>query len=136
MNYRKLRIAWSVGWGFICLLLIVLWVRSYSVYDRAYAPRFGVLSDNGGVRLWVGTSPQINGWAFRSDRVSFDRSPKLYYFANQDFAEIAIPYWLLLMMPLAISAVTWLPWRFSLRTLLIATTLVAVLLGIVIWAAK
>jgi hypothetical protein len=29
MRFRKLRIAWSVGWGIICVLLIVLWVRSY-----------------------------------------------------------------------------------------------------------
>jgi hypothetical protein len=30
MKYRKLRIAWSVAWGILCLLLIVLIVRSYS----------------------------------------------------------------------------------------------------------
>src|SRR5262245_49963380 len=29
MRFRKLRIAWSVFWGVACLLLIVLWVRSY-----------------------------------------------------------------------------------------------------------
>jgi hypothetical protein len=29
MRFRKLRIAWSVGWGLLGVLLIVLWVRSY-----------------------------------------------------------------------------------------------------------
>ena len=29
MRFRKLRIAWSVGCGIVCVLLIVLWVRSY-----------------------------------------------------------------------------------------------------------
>jgi hypothetical protein len=29
MIYRKLRIAWSVGWGIACVLLIVLWGDSY-----------------------------------------------------------------------------------------------------------
>ena len=29
MRFRKLRIAWSVTWGIACVLLIVLWVRSY-----------------------------------------------------------------------------------------------------------
>src|SRR6478609_7250090 len=29
MRFRKLRIAWSVAWGLACVLLIVLWVRSY-----------------------------------------------------------------------------------------------------------
>src|SRR5262245_14496481 len=28
MRFRKLRIAWSVGWGLACVLLIALWVRS------------------------------------------------------------------------------------------------------------
>jgi hypothetical protein len=30
MKYRNLRIAWSVGWGMIA---VVLWVRSYSALD-------------------------------------------------------------------------------------------------------
>src|SRR6476659_1067575 len=29
LRFRKLRIAWSVFWGLACVLLIVLWVRSY-----------------------------------------------------------------------------------------------------------
>ena len=29
MRFRKLRIAWSVACGIACVLLIVLWVRSY-----------------------------------------------------------------------------------------------------------
>ena len=29
MKYRKLRIAWSVAWGLLAVLLFVLWVRSY-----------------------------------------------------------------------------------------------------------
>src|SRR5262245_21096640 len=29
MRFRKLRIAWSVVWGIACLLVIVLWVKSY-----------------------------------------------------------------------------------------------------------
>ncbi len=33
MKYRKLRIAWSVAWGIACVLLIVLWVRSYTWND-------------------------------------------------------------------------------------------------------
>jgi hypothetical protein len=29
MKYRKLRIACSVGWGVVAVLLIMLWLRSY-----------------------------------------------------------------------------------------------------------
>jgi hypothetical protein len=38
MKCRKLRIAWSVACGVLCLLLIVLWVRSYWWNDRVYCP--------------------------------------------------------------------------------------------------
>jgi hypothetical protein len=33
MRFRKLRIAWSVGWGVAAGLLIVLWVRSLVLND-------------------------------------------------------------------------------------------------------
>src|SRR4051794_1070164 len=33
MKFRKLRIAWSMAWGLACVLLIVLWVRSYKYVD-------------------------------------------------------------------------------------------------------
>src|SRR3954447_118615 len=35
MTFRKLRIAWSVFWGLACVLLVVLWVRSYWYHDSA-----------------------------------------------------------------------------------------------------
>jgi hypothetical protein len=37
MRLRKLRIAWSVVWGAIAVLLIVLWLRSY--YRTEYVER-------------------------------------------------------------------------------------------------
>src|SRR5215207_1862396 len=33
MRFRKLRIAWSVAYSMACVLLIVLWVRSYWKLD-------------------------------------------------------------------------------------------------------
>src|SRR5262245_51700856 len=33
MKYRNLRIAWSVAWGLLAVLLCVLWVRSYWKLD-------------------------------------------------------------------------------------------------------
>ena len=38
MNYRKLRIAWSVVFGVVAVLLIVLWVRSYWWVEMIGAP--------------------------------------------------------------------------------------------------
>jgi hypothetical protein len=47
-----------------------------------------------------------------------------------------LPYWFLVGASVAMATASWLTWRFSLRTLLIATTLVTVLLGLVVWAAN
>jgi hypothetical protein len=47
-RFRKLRIAWSVGWGVVCLLLIALWVRSYWWTDSIwrYTPTGGTRIDS------------------------------------------------------------------------------------------
>src|SRR3712207_6774575 len=38
MRFRKLRIAWSAGWSVAAILLIVLWVRSYTWGDSLTVP--------------------------------------------------------------------------------------------------
>jgi hypothetical protein len=54
------------------------------------------------------------------------------------YTEIIIPYWLSCLAAATLATWPWLKWpkRFSLRTLLIATTLVAVVLGLVVYAAS
>jgi len=47
-----------------------------------------------------------------------------------------IRIWLLAMLVSACVPLSWLPWRFSLRTLLIATALVAVVLGLIVWTSR
>ena len=49
------------------------------------------------------------------------------------FASLSAPHWFVALLAVGISILPWLRWRFSLRTLLIATTLVAVVLGVVVW---
>ena len=46
------------------------------------------------------------------------------------------PYWILFLVASAIASVAWLTSRFSLRTLLIATTLVAAGLGLFVWLGR
>jgi hypothetical protein len=50
--------------------------------------------------------------------------------------ELSLPYWLLVLTSAAFGAIPWIHWRFSVRTLLIATTLVAVMLGLIVYAAR
>jgi hypothetical protein len=67
MRFRKLRIAWSVGWGILCVLLIVLWVRGYSRWEDGLYRRdwpdpsvsgqeasIRIGSRNGTLYLWIG----------------------------------------------------------------------------------
>jgi hypothetical protein len=70
MRFRKLRIAWSVGWGVACVQLIVLWVRSYWWVDGFGAnlgPRFsvGVGSAPGAFGVGFYTEPLPDAWIFR-----------------------------------------------------------------------
>jgi hypothetical protein len=47
---------------------------------------------------------------------------------------IVLPYWFLVLLPAAFTAIPWIHWpkRFTVRALLIATTLVAAVLGSII----
>jgi hypothetical protein len=150
MKHRKLRIAWSVACGVLCLLLIMLWVRSYWQRDAAF--HMGVtnwetviVSDEGLIALsrepYLVTPPPSPGWHIES--YSIADSPKdkpvqrfsiLDYFAwesspNRLFIEA--PHWFLIVVALTLTIAPWLPWRFSLRTLLIGMTVVAVALGLI-----
>lgn len=149
MKYRKLRIAWSVGCGVVAVLLCVLWVRSYlreDVFTAALSSQLGgnVRSSKGGLEfgVFVTSDIQWGHYSLPSDLrrvlrgVMFDTLGfSARHVPNQSWA-IKVPDWFVIGL-LALSAV--IPWRisrFSLRTLLIAITLVAVLLGLVVWATR
>jgi hypothetical protein len=59
MNYRKLRIAWSVLLGLAAVMLCVLWVRSYwlteSIYGRIGRVSFAINSRHGELLLSAAT---------------------------------------------------------------------------------
>jgi hypothetical protein len=155
MKYRKLRIAWSVFCGIACVLLIVLWVRSYHFSDDFYGTIPGTNFIAAGSRLgylsalfndeprrdwgYVGTPLPDEFWRklYRENEPS--KPPNRFLlgisYPPPSYVTLCVPYWLLVLLSTLLAAVPWLPWskRFSLRTLLIATTLVAVVLGLVVW---
>jgi hypothetical protein len=49
---------------------------------------------------------------------------------------VSVSYWLPTLGTIPIGYVPWLRWRFSLRTLLIATALVAVVVGLIVWMSQ
>jgi hypothetical protein len=141
MRFRKLRIAWSVVCGIACVVLIVLWVRSYwrcDSLDIAGAHQMtslrGMCFIDGNIRK---SETKVVGavygltWYQHFDRFAPDGIVPLS-------KGTAIPIWLLILLVMAISAAGWKSWsnRFSLRTVLNAMTLLALLLGLVVYATR
>ena len=143
MRFRKLRIAWSVLCGMACVLLIVLWVRSYWFTDGT--KNGGVVSTKGRIYLhqefaYIQLPSEFvpANWAHRSwlGVYTLVGPPETQIVPHG--AGLSIPYWWLVSPMIVLSVVPWLHWpnRFSLRTLLIATTLVAVVLGVIVWMSR
>ena len=150
MRLRKLRIAWSVGWGVLAALLMLLWVRSYwftdlisridgrriattigSQYGAIYFAHFDATlrrsADSSEPRPWA--SKSLSGYTANHGLFVWKRRRPTSLYA-------ALPHWFVATVAVAIGTGIWLPWRFNLRTLLIATTLVAVVLGLVVYALR
>jgi hypothetical protein len=76
MTYRKLRIAWSVGWGVATVLLCVLWVLSYWRMDSIDS---------------TSATGQFSGLASLHGRITFVKG----YNGPNPFREyiFAVPHW-------------------------------------------
>jgi hypothetical protein len=138
-KYQKLRIAWSVGCGIVCLLLIVLWMRSYWWQDVVirYSGRgwYGVESARG--VLYANATVNVNaedGWFHWSKRLNESRFPTLVVGSQDRIAqpgfEAHFSYWVPVLMFALLGAVSWIhpSKRFSLRILVLWMTLIAVLI--------
>ena len=148
MNHRKLRIAWSVAWGIVAVLLVVLWVRSYSRRDilTLAAKMQTVVSSLGGtISVNRFSSLPSSGWNWDTTPTSeidfriaaVITARRWSYTAIPSVTAIRFPSWFGAVVLILIAALPWFPLiRFSLRTLLIATTLVAVGLGLIVWLTR
>jgi hypothetical protein len=146
---RKLRIVWSASWVIVCLLLVALWVRSYSRCDIAIAQLsakwVGVVSTYPGGFVIQRYTPNNGSRGFSShDADQVYHAPP--YVSALGFGLLAtggrqgvyIPFWSLVLSAAVVAVIDpsrW-TWRFSLRTLLFATTLAALMLGLLVWAMR
>jgi hypothetical protein len=154
--FRFLRIGWSVGCGIIVILLIVLRSRSIDHRDEArvfFAGNRRVIIESLYLQLDLIASQQQMPWPLGRTGVSSesvrdvipptlflddDKTTRLYYggfgiqFSPWQFVVIAIPHWFAIVSAGILAAIPWIRWRFSLRTLLIAMTLVAVTIGAIV----
>ncbi len=143
----RIRIAMSVCFGVLAFALCVLWVGSY--WQRSVVPlkttydhRYELVSAEGKLiflsrnRIYFNFEfiPQ-NPYSFVPDlktqtRLGFGRIDKVGYWA------FSVAYGWLASTAIAAALVPWMRWRFGLRTLLLATTLIAVALGLVVYAVR
>jgi hypothetical protein len=152
-HFQYLRIAFSIGCGSGCVLLAVLWVRSYScleshVFRISQNRRVAVVSFVGeaGIATQIADANLVipdsigNGSAYMLPMPPEKRWPPPHrpvFLRNRELYswKVGVPYWFLITICATLAVIS-LPWRFSLRALLIAMTLVAVVLGLAVWAAR
>jgi hypothetical protein len=137
-----------VFFAVVAVALCVLWVRSYWRADIFSAHISQLLcakgfSANGRIRGMVVDEQNSRGadpsYVHLDSRSSYRlKKPPWHCERHDGFTfEFIIPHWFPVLLAIAVVGVPWFRLRrFSLRTLLIATTLVAVVLGLGVWATR
>jgi hypothetical protein len=136
-SLRYLRIAFSAFCGLVCVMLVVLWVRSYWQRDRLEGAWFNnslvnVWSMQGQIAVLALKAP--GHWKFSTTQIPAGWRPKNVtskwgWDANSMSWAIAFPHFLIVAILAMSTAAPWLPQRFSLRTLLISMTVVTLIVG-------
>jgi hypothetical protein len=139
----------------VCLLLVVMWVRSYWRLEwviTTFADQMiEFTAGQGAARLDANHRPSNGKHAWRSETIDSGEHVHLnplgvdggWFYANRfitissstsrDF--IWVRYWFPVLIAAMLTPLPLLSWSFSLRTLLIAATLTAAVLGLVVWSS-
>jgi len=128
-----------------CVLLIVLWMRSYTHIDSIA----GTISNSRQLELQsmkgrcfvllVDSSQRPIGSFARYSVLDLENLKYLtfnYAVLGSKIDRLWVAHWILILISASVAALPWIRWRFSLRALLIATTLVAVVLGVAVYLAN
>jgi hypothetical protein len=154
---RGLRIAVSAALVILCILLFALWMRSYwwvtNIQTHPVASRsFQCAFFEGRIYLrsyhlvtqadrdeWISDFSHYH-WKdsrFHDNNVG-DLPTPAFKFSVNEFRPgdiiVIFPYWFAFLVFATLAAAPWIRWskQFSLRTLLLATTLIAILLGAIV----
>jgi hypothetical protein len=156
MRFRKLRIAFSATWLVVCVLLMALWVRSYSMFDslvfKLGPKEFEGASGDGKLHVGIIKGSPLIRPQWMSQHHPMKEMKKWKETKSQNHTNVVgfggyddpfeslliVPFWFLCIASACCSAILWpiRPWRFSVRMLLIAITLVAVVLGLIAWSMR
>jgi hypothetical protein len=146
---------WTVCCGVAAVAFCVLWVRSSSWVDMyvgqvAEDVYVGGCSTPGACAIgftttsnappWTTFSQNADEWwSFLSEGGSPPYSSRVWGGFRCDDGCLMLPYWFVILVGATLAIVPWIRmprWQFSLRMLLIATTLIAVALGLVVYLTK
>src|SRR5262249_46214756 len=147
------KIAWTVFFAVLAVAFVVLWALSYLRRLDFGSPAHSLILNCGQLFWCSDIAPSGSG-------ISFDISPpddmflgrlgflmdlqSVWGFGAASYSGrsvVTVPFWFVTLLSALLDGLPWLSSlprssRFSLRTLLIATTLVAVVLGLIVWAAR
>jgi hypothetical protein len=148
---RRLRIAVSVFFAIVAVTALVMWPRSYwrieGIQRTTVNTISAVLTVPGAIRItWLQIPPSrsmpqlVQGWVVISEEVDPDNAygPQIDWRKGPYNWHLTLPHWVIALTSSIIAAIAWprRSYQFSLRTMLIATTLVAVVLGLAVWAGR
>jgi hypothetical protein len=152
---RRARIAVSVFFGVVAVALVALWVRSYWRHDvlgvftgGKAAALYG--SSNGVLCLelrdefgWQDDDPTCfarsmsarRAWPYHgSTPVGAPAGFSIRSYSDSTY--VVAPHWFAMVVAAALAGLPWMSFLFSLLTLIFATTLVAVALGLGVWHVR
>jgi hypothetical protein len=151
MLRRLLNIA-SIACLVLCVALMASWVRSYHTLDQLFGRltstrdfEFTSLSGRlimqelftvGGDRPKAWRSDRINGVRASPDGQNLWSSIGFRTNPSVGSQTIQLPYWFLFLATGILAMLfqlRWPPWRFTLRSLFVVTTFLAVVLGMIAW---
>lgn len=156
---RRARIAASALFGVLTVLLVALWVRSYWWRDNLFIEisqlSYAQYSSEEGESAFLVTHSSgskesrlvwFNPWELGHTRIEFFPFNGEYprwmgfdmYWIDGDEWGIFVPHWFVCLLTgaIAVMSANTKSKRFSIRTMLIAVTLVAIMLGLGAWIVR
>ena len=149
---RQVRIAFAILFGIICVLSVVFWIRSYYRYQALFVKQNTTVYALGAYGGYMcasirpahskSTTWRINDWPMDKNRgvvAQHAKSTNIFGFGGEKYHEglavLAVPAW---FVSIGSGGASLLLWRrktisFTIRNLLIATALVAALLGLIVY---
>lgn len=149
MNYRRVRIAVSVFFALMAVAFTVLWVWSYwnvggIHWTSANNTVAGVQVIPGACRFYGFHSDTratlMPGWLVDWEKIdpTISYGPPLDGRVRPFGGHLSLPTWLIALTSIAVAVMAWprTSFQFRLSTLMIVMTLVAIVLGLAVWACR